>query len=68
MCKQDLYQPDPSFDIWCLGLIVYEMLAGKPLFSIFERHEDNLHSFLRELEEPPAIDIKCTKSCRDFLN
>jgi len=34
------------------------MLAGRPLFSIFENREEKLHEFLRELEEPPSIDLK----------
>ncbi|CAI2383495.1 unnamed protein product [Moneuplotes crassus] len=67
MCKQDFYHPDSSFDIWCLGLILYEMLAGRPLFSIFEGQEEKLHSFLKELDEPPIIDINCSKMCQDFL-
>lgn len=58
MCRQERYIPDPSFDMWCLGLVVYEMLAGRALFSIFEGHEDKLQGFLKELDEPPAIDIK----------
>ena len=67
MVKQDMYQPDASFDIWWLGLMVYEMLSGRSLFSIFEGLEKHQYDFLKELAEPPAIDIDITDTCRDFL-
>lgn len=35
--KKDDYELEPSYDIWCLGMVVYEMLTGEHMFVELEK-------------------------------
>lgn len=58
------YSPDYSYDIWCLGLVIYEMLAGKSYFEAFEGCEATLFEYFERANEELPIKIKLTDNCK----
>ena len=48
---------DSALDIWCLGVLIYEMLAGKAPFTPYGIDYDDNVKFQRALEE--NILVKC---------
>lgn len=45
---------DPSYDIWCLGMVMYEMLTGKHIFE--------------EIKEDPQATIECITALEDKID
>lgn len=58
LCKSTSYNIEPSYDIWCFGLVIYEMLTGSSLFNLFEKHLEGLYLYLKGLDEVPPLKIK----------
>ncbi|KAH3758267.1 serine/threonine-protein kinase ULK3 [Pelomyxa schiedti] len=54
----------PSVDLWSMGLILLEMLLGKP--AITAQSFQELHTFLDDPRDLP-LPIKCSPSCGDLL-
>lgn len=48
------YKIDPSYDIWCLGMVMYEMLTGKHIFE--------------EIKEDPQATIECITALEDKID
>jgi serine/threonine protein kinase len=65
--KDPFYTIQPSYDIWCLGLVIYEMLSGKSLFSNNDENLDRLMDYLEKLQEAPKINLKLSEDCLNFL-
>ena len=61
------YELQPSYDIWCLGLVIYEMLTGSHLFSFLGDDKENIIERISEIEDDIDISLPVSANCKNFL-
>ena len=67
--KNEKYELDQSYDLWCLGCVLIECLSGNPPWSHYPFiNQRDFIKFLSNTDLIPILPKKLSNQCKEFLN
>jgi len=61
------YKVKSSYDIWCLGMVIYEMLTGEHMFNDIAGSTEGILQYIKSLENELEFPLTVTINCKHFL-